>query len=78
MPLYDYHCNDCGSEFELLVKSSTVPACPGCGSQRLDKRLALTAPAGRSAGLLAQARTQAAREGHFSHYRPSELPRIRK
>ena len=34
MPIYDFRCNDCNKTFELLVKTSTVPACPACASHR--------------------------------------------
>ena len=77
MPLYDFHCSDCDRTVELLVKSSDKPACPECGSQNLAKQVSMPAPQGQTAGILAKARTQAAREGHFSHYKPSERPRIR-
>ena len=33
MPLYEYHCDACGREFELIRKFSDPPleACPHCG-----------------------------------------------
>ena len=37
MPIYEYACQDCGREFETLVRSDTVPACPQCHSTQLDK-----------------------------------------
>lgn len=43
MPIYEYTCRDCGQPFETLVRRGTVPACPACHSQALDKRL--SAPA---------------------------------
>lgn len=76
MPLYDYRCKQCAKNFELLVRSSTVPTCPHCGSQDLEKQVSLTAPQGKIAGIFSQARAQAAREGHFSNYSPSERPKI--
>ncbi len=75
MPLYDYHCKACSESFELLLRTSETALCPHCGSTEVEKSLSLTAPPGRSAGLLAKARSQAAREGHFSHYSPAERPR---
>lgn len=75
MPIYDYHCSACKRTFELLVRASTVPACPTCGSQQLEKQVSRPAPQGQSAGMVSRARTQAAREGHFSHYPASERPR---
>jgi len=39
MPIYEYTCKGCGGEVELLVASSTVkPACPECGSKKLEKK----------------------------------------
>jgi len=75
MPLYDFRCNDCQKTFELLVRGSAAPTCPSCGGQRLEKLVSLTAPQGKSAGIVSSARAQAAREGHFSHYKPSERPK---
>ncbi len=76
MPLYDYRCQACQHTFELLVRASTVPACPQCGSTQLEKLLSLPAPQGKTAGLVAGARAQAAKEGHFSHYSAKERPKI--
>lgn len=76
MPLYDYQCRSCQHHFEALVRSGTTPACPRCASLELEKCLSLPAPQGKSAGLITQARRQAAREGHFSHYSAAERPKI--
>lgn len=75
MPLYDYRCSACQAAFELLVRSSTVPACPQCGSRQLERQVSLTAPQMQTPKILQSARRQAAREGHFSHYGASERPR---
>jgi len=75
MPLFDFHCRDCGKTFELLVRSTGAPVCPHCGGSQLEKQVSLVAPQGQSAGIIARARTQAAREGHFSNYKASERPR---
>ena len=47
MPLYDYACQACGAQSELLVRGAAAPACPACGSEALDRLLSL--PAVRSA-----------------------------
>lgn len=73
MPIFDFHCAACDSRFELLVRSSSVPLCPGCGSADITRQLSAPPPSGKTAALLQRARTQAAREGHFSNYRRSEL-----
>ncbi len=43
MPLYEYRCPACDREFELLVRGTTVPACPTCGSTSIEKMLSLFA-----------------------------------
>jgi len=43
MPLFDFHCNACGNEFEGLVRGQTKPACPKCASTDLERLLSLPA-----------------------------------
>jgi putative FmdB family regulatory protein len=43
MPLYEYHCEECDHESELLVVSNATPACPQCGSERMSKLLSIVA-----------------------------------
>lgn len=43
MPIYEYACRDCTHEFEALVRTGTVPACPACGSVELEKQLSVFA-----------------------------------
>ena len=43
MPIYDYSCRGCGHTFEALVRSATVPACPQCRSEDLERLLSLPA-----------------------------------
>ncbi len=43
MPIYCYVCADCAHEFETLVRSGESPACPECGSRRLDRQISLIA-----------------------------------
>lgn len=52
MPIYEYRCRNCDSEFETLVSVSTPQAqCPDCGSQELTRELsAFTSRAGDGAG----------------------------
>ncbi len=75
MPIYEYHCDDCNRDFELLIRSSTIPVCPECGGLQLQKLVSKLAPHGKSADQIKRARSQAAREGHFSNYSKSELKR---
>lgn len=75
MPIYDFRCRACSADSELLVRGNALPTCPACGSDALDKQISAPAAPGQSAGLVRAARAQAAREGHFSNYRRSEIPR---
>lgn len=49
MPIYEYACRDCGRQFEMLVRSDTVPGCPQCRSTRLDKQMSVFATAAPTA-----------------------------
>jgi len=51
MPIYEYRCEDCGSEFEKRVQrasDSSKVSCPSCGKDHLTLRLSTFAT--RSAG----------------------------
>jgi putative FmdB family regulatory protein len=51
MPIYEYACAACGTEFEKLVRqSSPAPECPGCHSTDLRKKLSAFASPGSLAG----------------------------
>ncbi|MDX1579040.1 MAG: zinc ribbon domain-containing protein [Gemmatimonadota bacterium] len=41
MPIYEYRCEACEHEFELLVRKDTRPACPACESESLERLLSL-------------------------------------
>jgi putative FmdB family regulatory protein len=49
MPIYEYACQQCGREFEALVRSNTVVDCPSCHSSELEKRLSVFATAAPTA-----------------------------
>ena len=50
MPIYEYHCEDCGHDFERLVRFSDAttqsPGCPDCQSENTRKRLSTVAAFG--------------------------------
>lgn len=69
MPLYEYTCKKCSQSFELLVRSSEIPSCPGCGSSELARLLSPPTAPGKSAAIIAAGRARAAREGHLSNYK---------
>lgn len=38
MPLYEFHCANCGTQFEELVFShDELPPCPKCGNEKTEK-----------------------------------------
>ncbi len=77
MPLHDFRCPNCSQTFELLIRGSNIPTCPTCGNQELEKLVSMPAAPGKAAGIIASARKQAAREGHFSNYSTSERKKVK-
>ncbi|MBI3878709.1 MAG: zinc ribbon domain-containing protein [Verrucomicrobia bacterium] len=55
MPIYEFHCDDCEQDSEVLVRSSDWKGtqCPACGSTRLQKKFSTFASS--SAGGAAEA-----------------------
>jgi putative FmdB family regulatory protein len=47
MPIYEFHCEKCGRDSEILVRSSdwNGTKCPHCGSSKLDKKFSTFASA---------------------------------
>lgn len=51
MPIYEYHCDKCGKNFDLFVRSATQraePKCPQCGSTNVKKAISLFGVGGAS------------------------------
>jgi putative FmdB family regulatory protein len=47
MPVYEFHCPECGRDFERLVRGETRVVCPACESRKVERRMSVTArPAG--------------------------------
>jgi putative FmdB family regulatory protein len=48
MPIYEFHCEKCGRDSEVLVRSLdwSGTKCPHCGSSRLGKKFSTFAAAG--------------------------------
>lgn len=49
MPIYEYFCPDCNTEFEKLVRlseSNITPICPECGEKHAQKKLSAFATSG--------------------------------
>jgi len=53
MPIYEYACNQCGHEFEKLVRPGAAPDCPICHSTELGKKLSVFTAAGASSQAVA-------------------------
>lgn len=52
MPVYEYHCETCGEDFDLFVRSATQrkePECPRCGSAKVKKAVSLFGVGGAGA-----------------------------
>ncbi|HEY4235324.1 MAG TPA: zinc ribbon domain-containing protein [Lacipirellulaceae bacterium] len=43
MPIYEYICQDCDREVEILVHAGNKPECPECGSAKMTKLLSVVA-----------------------------------
>ncbi|NOY22159.1 MAG: zinc ribbon domain-containing protein [Acidobacteria bacterium] len=69
MPIYEYHCNDCNTDFEQLVFSSSqadcVP-CTKCGSTNVERKVSSIASAGSSAAASAGASYSSCGSSGFS------------
>jgi len=60
MPIYEFHCEQCGRDSEILVRSADWKnsKCPHCGSAKLSKKFSTFAsaktggemPSGKSGG----------------------------
>jgi putative FmdB family regulatory protein len=77
MPLFEYRCTACDSQFELLIRGAAVPTCPSCGATTLEKMLSMFAVSSEGSQLRsreklgAQQRVQSAavrkERSHFAH-----------
>jgi putative FmdB family regulatory protein len=48
MPIYEFHCEKCGKDSEIIVRSTdwTGAKCPHCASKKLTKKMSAFAQAG--------------------------------
>jgi putative FmdB family regulatory protein len=51
MPLFDYQCEACHAEVELLIRGDEKPKCPECHSTKMQKQLSAPAAHMASGGL---------------------------
>lgn len=47
MPIYEFHCEECDKDSEILIRSSDWKGtkCPKCGSTKLEKKFSTFASA---------------------------------
>ena len=76
MPIYDYHCQACGNQFETLVRAGSTATCPQCASANLHKCVSPIAPAGKIEAIRMAHRRVAAAQGHFDHYSASDKAKL--
>ena len=72
MPLYSYNCQDCNADFEILVRGSDTPACPSCGSTKLQQQVAKVCNEIKYPAIARSWRARAAREGDLSNCSKAE------
>lgn len=51
MPLYEYRCDECSQESELLIRSSQKPCCPKCNSGRMQRVLSTVSTGSKASSL---------------------------
>lgn len=44
MPMYDFYCPACRTDFEELVFGDDAPLCPHCGSPATERRVSAPSP----------------------------------
>lgn len=50
MPIYEYHCEKCGKDFEYLVFGQDQPRCPDCESRKVCKLMSTCGFVSKGAG----------------------------
>ena len=43
MPIYEYQCETCQKQVELLISADETPVCPKCDGTKLTKQFSVTA-----------------------------------
>lgn len=58
MPIYEYHCEECGTTFDKFVRSISTPVeveCPSCHSHSCKKHFSTFGTTGTGGGALSGA-----------------------
>ncbi|MBT5872040.1 MAG: zinc ribbon domain-containing protein [Candidatus Latescibacteria bacterium] len=53
MPIFEYHCDDCSADFEMLVRSANAGdemSCPTCEGDHTTKKFSAFATSGAADG----------------------------
>jgi putative FmdB family regulatory protein len=70
MPMYEYYCNECGAEFEKMLRFSEadqMPACPKCENPHTTKKLSKVVSFGAvSTGSVGTSSSSCGSRGGFS------------
>ncbi len=70
MPLYEYVCKACNTEFEALVRSQDpAPACPSCKSADLERQVTAASMASDD---LTRSRVKAERQRRLPQHRAEQ------
>ena len=64
MPIYEFHCDKCEQDSEILVRSSNWAGtkCPHCGSTKIEKKFS-TFAAGTNGGTASSCESGAGKRG---------------
>ncbi len=69
MPLYEYHCTNCGTQFEkrvALAQADRNPQCPECSSAQTRKKLSTFTSFGSQSSPSSAGTTSCAGAGRFT------------
>jgi putative FmdB family regulatory protein len=70
MPIYEYRCRVCAHEFEKLIRTGDVPACPNCGALEPQQLLSMFAVSSESTR---QASIKLARKANSKERRDKDM-----
>ena len=67
VPIYDFRCRQCGSEFEAIARATETPVCRSCGNADVERLPSSFGVSIRSGGLSAAARKAVAKQQRAQH-----------
>lgn len=69
MPLYEYICNNCGEEFEKMIRftdEEISPVCPKCNSPEIHKKISRVGVFGSSSASTTNSNSSCSSSSGFS------------